>query len=319
MVWWYGTHQRKIMIKMLPIPMLPPLRTGHLHHLQHIQHIRNLQSHPSFYCRRFLSTGTSNASPMRLNKYLAHQGYCSRREADKWIKKGWVRVNGVVAPESGGLVRLGHDDVQVDATTQAQLEPNPQTILLHKPMGIVSAQPEPGKTPAVQLLTRENQFIPPHHQEHQQQLHYNPYRQRGWRVCGRLDINSTGLLVLTQSGLIAQRLVCPPPGKPLLEKEYLLRVPILRDRKLVEHSLHKMRRGVQHGDDFLTVKSVEVLHDDQWRIILTGGKKHHIRRLMDAINVPLRALKRVRIGNVVLGDLPVGQWRYLHPEERFWQ
>ena len=138
-------------------------------------------------------------------------------------------------------------------------------------------------------------------------------------MAGRLDVNSTGLLVLTQSGVVAQQLVSPRAGVEPLEKEYLVRIPAPSDDDDddLESRLDVLRGGIRHGGEILECVRVDRVHDDQLRLVLTEGKHHHIRRMLQAIDVPVRALKRVRIGNVVLGDLPLGQWRYLAPHERF--
>lgn len=292
---------------------------------------------PYYYCsRRFFATrdrhtagGGGDGVVMGLNKWMAHQGWCSRREADAWIARGWVRVNGNTVTKMPYFVDGdGTDDVQVDRHAIQQLRQ--ATILLHKPLGIVSSQPEHGHTPAVKLLTAERQFSRGDKRaggrgKGNNNDDHNPFRQRGWRVAGRLDSNSTGLLILTQSGQIAQQLVSPRPGSPIVEKEYLVRVPAdASTQPDWPQRLERLRQGItDDGDDHrrppLRARSVEVLHDDSThlRIVLTAGRKHHIRRMLAAVRVPVRAIKRVRIGRVVLGDLPLGKWRYLGPHERF--
>jgi 23S rRNA pseudouridine2604 synthase len=153
-----------------------------------------------------------------------------------------------------------------------------------------------------------------------------PKSRQGWAVAGRLDINSTGLLVLTQSGRIAREIIGP---QSVMEKEYLVRIPTAaaaaaqgnnnNDEIVVQEKLALLRNGIQDGDDFLQVQHVQQLHADQFQFVLNSGKHHHIRRMCHAVGLwPVQAIKRVRIGNVVLGDLPLGQWRFLqYPRERF--
>jgi len=255
---------------------------------------------------------------MRLNKWLAHQGICSRREADDWISRGLVRVNGQVVTTAPAFCVPGKDHVQVHKDkTMASARGN-ATILMHKPLGVVSSQPEKGHSPAIKLLTADRHFRPHQNRrtgDRQTKNHDNPFRQRGWAVAGRLDINSTGLLVFTQSGVVAQQIVSPRPGVSSVEKEYLVRIPSSVTN--LDERLEILRHGVQDNDDFLQAVSVESINEDQLRIVLTQGKHHHIRRMLKSVQLPVRALKRVRIGNVVLADLPLGQWRYMGPHETF--
>ena len=259
---------------------------------------------------------TSGGERMRLNKWMAHQGLCSRREADDWISRGLVSVNGQVVTTSPAFCIPGVDDVQVhkDKHKGTSAHGENATILFHKPLGVVSSQPEDGHSPAIQLLTSDRQFRgSPNGDPHSN--YANPFRQRGWAVAGRLDINSTGLLVLTRSGVVAQQIVSPRPGVAPVEKEYLVRIPSTTTD--LDKRLKTLREGVNDIGDFLQAERIEVINSDQLRFVLTQGKHHHIRRMLKAVQVPVRALKRVRIGNVVLADLPLGQWRYLGPHETF--
>lgn len=269
------------------------------------------------------TTTTSNDGRIRLNKWLAQQGLCSRREADAWIARGWIRVNGQIVTAAPAFVT---DDDHVQVHKQAnQQQASATTIVLHKPLGIVSSQPEKGHAPAVQLLTADRQFrrgssdndsYRRHRRHYDDSNHHdNPYRRRGWKVAGRLDINSTGLLVWTQSGVVAQLIVSPRSDVTPLEKEYLVRIPASAEN--MAERLHALRQGVEDRGDFLQAKNIEQINPDQLRFVLTQGKYHHIRRMLDSVHLPVRALKRVRIGNVVLADLPLGQWRYLGPHENF--
>jgi 23S rRNA pseudouridine2604 synthase len=258
---------------------------------------------------------------MRLNKWLsAEEGLCSRREADRWIAAGWIRVNGEATVTAPYFVNPGVDEVTIDATAHAH-QSRQATILFHKPLGIVSSQPENNQTPAIQLLTKERQHRRSSHEE-DRRTHgtvLEPYKQKGWAAAGRLDVNSTGLLVLTQSGNIAQQLVSPRQrNNTLVEKEYLVRIPPVPMDEL-EERLIVLRAGIQEAGERLEATSVTQLHKEgnQLRFVLTAGKHHHIRRMCQAVDLPVRALKRVRIGSVVLGDLPLGKWRYLKPGEEF--
>jgi 23S rRNA pseudouridine2604 synthase len=258
---------------------------------------------------------------MRLNKWLsAEEGLCSRREADRWIASGWIRVNGEATVTAPYFVNPGVDEITIDPAAHAQ-QSRQATILFHKPLGIVSSQPEQNQTPAIQLLTKERQHRRSSSKD-SRRTHgtvVEPYQQKGWAVAGRLDINSTALLVLTQSGNIAQQLVCPGEcNNAIVEKEYLVRIPAVPMDEL-EERLVVLWAGMQEAGERLEATSVTQLHQEgnQLRFVLTAGKHHHIRRMCQAVNVPVQALKRVRIGSVVLGDLPLGKWRYLKPGEVF--
>ena len=225
---------------------------------------------------------------------MSQRGLCSRREADALIEQGKVLVNGVVVTELGTKVL---EDVEIEIKGQQNL----QTILLNKPLGYVSAQPEPGYEPAVRLLTVENQWS--------ESPHKGTIRSfQKLAVAGRLDINSTGLLVFTQDGRIAKQLL-----SGIVEKEYLVRVR----GHLPEENLQKLRHGLELDGKPLKPAKIEWINEDQLRFTLTEGKKRQIRRMCELVGLQVLALKRVRIGHVRLGKLPEGQWRILADDESF--
>jgi 23S rRNA pseudouridine2604 synthase len=258
---------------------------------------------------------------VRLNKLVAQKGICSRREADVFISKGLVKVDGRIISELGSKVRPNATvELLPRGTAMVQQQ---GTIIFNKPLGVVSCQPERNQTPAIQLCTKENEFIrnrrrndviPPDLQTSSSASAREPRRQAGWAAAGRLDINSSGLLVLTQSGIIAKQII-----GSTIEKEYLVRVRhnLLNDDMETDDKIHQLREGIFHEGDRLSAKSVEVLNESQLQIILSEGKKHHLRRMLLHVGWKVDALKRVRIGNIVLGDLPVGKWRWLRSNEKF--
>jgi len=142
--------------------------------------------------------GTAPATS-RLNKRMAELGLCSRREADAWIEQGWVRVNGLVA--GMGMQVKPSDRITVEKAAEAHQQQQ-VTILLHKPMGYVSGQAEDGHQPAVTLIQARN-----HWQGDLSRTRFSPQQLRGLAPAGRLDIDSTGLLVLTQDGRVARQLI----------------------------------------------------------------------------------------------------------------
>ncbi|MBP8029375.1 MAG: rRNA pseudouridine synthase, partial [Giesbergeria sp.] len=149
----------------------------------------------------------------RLNKRLAELGLCSRREADDWIAHGWVYVNGAVAEM--GVKVTPQDRVTVERAAQRHQDSR-VTILLNKPMGYVSAQAEDGHEPAVSLINPRSHWRGDH-----SGLRFSPPHLRGLAPAGRLDIDSVGLLVLTQDGRVARQLI---GEDSTLDKEYLVRV-----------------------------------------------------------------------------------------------
>ena len=257
---------------------------------------------------------------VRINKLVATKGLCSRREADGLISKGLVKVDGRIITELGSKFRPS-SKVEILPKAVAMMKQQ-GTILYHKPLGIVSSQPEGNQVPAIQQCTKENEYIRRERrggsgtglEPSQATSTREPRRQSGWATAGRLDINSTGLLVLTQSGVMAKQIIGTS-----MEKEYLVRVRhnLLKDDFETSNKLHELREGIVHEGDRLTAKSITVLNESQLQIILDEGKKHHLRRMMQHINWKVDALKRVRIGKIVLGDLPVGKWRWLRSSESF--
>ena len=239
---------------------------------------------------------------VRISKLMAEQGLCSRREADAYIEKGWVKVDGVVAVL--GERAFPHQKLTLDRSA-AQHQAQSVTILIHKPMGYVSGQAEDGYTPAVALIESRSQW-----ENDKTTIRFERAHLRGIAVAGRLDIDSTGLLVLTQDGRVARQLIGENSD---VEKEYLVRV----SGKLTERGLALLNVGLSLDGKPLKPAQVRWQTEDQLQFILKEGKKRQIRRMCELVGLKVVGLKRVRVGNVKLGDLPPGQWRYLRPNERF--
>ncbi|WP_413584107.1 pseudouridine synthase [Bdellovibrio sp. HCB274] len=236
---------------------------------------------------------------VRLSKLMAERGICSRREADDYISRGLVMVNGEKIDQLGTKVDPG---VKITLEAEAlKQQKRLATILLNKPIGYVSAQPEPQYIPAIRLITPENQFG-----ESKQRL--KPEHLKGIAVAGRLDIDSQGLLLFTQDGRIAKKII---NEETKLEKEYIVRV----QGKLPEDKLKLLRHGLSLDGKELKPAIVEWINDDQLRFILKEGKKRQIRRMCEAVGLKVTGLKRVRIGNIRLGKLPEGKWRFLEDDE----
>ncbi len=280
---------------------------------------------------RTTNPGTNpDSGTMRLNKRMAELGLASRRESDEWIAKGWVKVNGEIATMG---MQVG-SEVKIEITKQAQgQQANQVTILLNKPIGIVSGQAEDGHLPAITLVQPQNRWV-----DDNARFFFHPKQLQSLVPAGRLDIDSTGLLVLTQDGRVARQLI---GEDSVLEKEYLVRVtytglnqldaqpsqlvrmddddPVTTNVQAVfpRALLAQLRHGLSLDGQALKPAKVDWQNPEQLRFVLTEGKKRQIRRMCELVGLKVVGLKRVRIGQVMLGHLPVGQWRYLQPHERF--
>ncbi len=241
--------------------------------------------------------------PIRLSKRMAELGLCSRREADEYIAKGWVKVDGVVVDQLGSKV-LPTQKVTLDAQASAT-QSRRVTVLINKPVGYVSGQAEKGYKPAYVLVTPEN-----HWNGDRSNIQFNPLHIKNLAPAGRLDIDSVGLLVLTQDGRIAKQLIGEDSQ---IEKEYLVRV----SGTLSKENLALLNFGLSLDGKALKRAQVTWQNQDQLRFILHEGKKRQIRRMCELVNLKITGLKRVRIGKVKLGNLLEGQWRYLEDGEHF--
>lgn len=244
-----------------------------------------------------------NQELVRLSKLMAERGLCSRREADAYIAQGLVFVNGNRIDELGYKVTR---DVHIELAAKAQRKQDSLvTIILNKPIGYVSSQPEPGYEPAIRLLTLDN-FDGPKSPE------INPQRLDKLAVTGRLDIDSQGLLIFTQDGRLAKKII-GEDGE--VEKEYLVRVKKHDGSKLSKESLQLLRYGLELDGKKLKEAKVEWVNEDQLRFVLTEGKKRQVRRMCELVGLEVHGLKRVRVGRLMLGKLPEGKWRFLGPDE----
>jgi len=254
---------------------------------------------------------TQAPGPVRLNKRMAELGLCSRRQADDWIERGWVRIDGQVA--TLGLVVAPHARIEIDPQAQ-QRQSQQVTILLNKPVGYVSAQAEDGHLPAASLLQAGSRW-----RECASPMRWSVQQLRGLAPAGRLDIDSIGLLVLTQDGRIARQLIGEESD---VEKEYLVRVSY-GDRSQDVQSifppdkLRLLRHGLSLDGRLLRPAQVNWQNPEQLRFVLREGRKRQIRRMCEQVGLLVTGLKRIRIGQVTLGQLPLGQWRYLGAHESF--
>jgi 23S rRNA pseudouridine2604 synthase len=239
----------------------------------------------------------------RLSKRMGELGLCSRREAERWITSGWVKVDGQVVDTLG--TRVSPDStIEIDPAAREH-QSGQVTILLHKPVGYVSGQAEDGYEPAIVLITPENRWA-----ADPSPIRFQREHLRSLVPAGRLDIDSTGLLVLTQDGRVAKQLI---GENSTVEKEYLVRV----EGTLTPEGMKRLQHGLTLDGVNLKPAIVSWQNEHQLRFVLRQGRKRQIRRMCELVGLFVTGLKRVRSGNVPLGALPLGKWRYLRPDENF--
>jgi len=238
------------------------------------------------------------AEPQRVNRWLAQSGVCSRREAEGLIGQGLVTIDGERVDDPGRKILPGQTLVLADRA-EAQLQSS-LSVVLNKPVGVVSGQPEAKQVPAVRLLTRdalwgEGAAI--------------PGRDTSLAPLGRLDMDSHGLLLLSEDGVLAKALIGPESD---LEKEYLVRV----SGRIDEDRLGLLRYGLALDGRQLRPARVTQVEPQRLRFILKEGRNRQIRRMCELVGLEVRDLYRIRIGPLKLGDLPEGRWRPLAAQER---
>ena len=232
---------------------------------------------------------------------MSQRGICSRREADKLIEQGLVRVNGETVNTLG--IKFP-DTVEISLTEKAKkIQQKRITIMINKPVGYVSGQAEDDYIPAVRLIKHDSKSEFDKSNLSLQSEHFD-----GLAPAGRLDIDSQGLLVLTQDGRVAKQLIGADSD---LEKEYLVRV----DQLVSKQQLEQLTFGLELDGKALKRAKVQQINDQQLQIILREGKKRQIRRMCEAVGLHVSGLKRVRVGELRLGKLAEGEWRYVDATE----
>lgn len=245
-----------------------------------------------------------SSEPLRLSKLMSERGLCSRREADEYIAKSLVRVNGEIVSELGTKV-LPNVRISLEAEAMRN-QKRLATIIVNKPIGYVSGQPEPGYEPAIRLVNDRNQFGLGKRVLQRGDL-------QGIAVIGRLDIDSQGLLIFSQDGRLAKKII---GENSEIEKEYIVRVQYHgSEPRLPAEKLKLLNYGLSIDGDKLKPAVVEWINDDQLRFILKEGKKRQIRKMCEMVDLEVKGLKRVRVGKLMLGDLPEGRWRFLEDNE----
>lgn len=236
--------------------------------------------------------------PVRVNKWLAQSGVCSRREAEELIEAGAVMVDGERVTDVGRKISPGQTLVLND---RAELGLGAQiSVVIHKPVGIVSAQPEHNlQIPAARLLTAENLVGGG----------IVPSSRASLPALGRLDQDSRGLLLLSEDGVLAKAIIGPDSE---IDKEYIVTVTGKIDRVKIQ----KLRHGLELDGRQLKPAKVTLQDTQVLRFVLNEGRNRQIRRMCELVELEVVDLVRVRIGPLLLGDLAEGKWRHLTGEER---
>jgi 23S rRNA pseudouridine2604 synthase len=236
------------------------------------------------------------AEPQRVNRWLAQAGVCSRREAEALIAQGLVSIDGERVDDVGRKIAPGQTLTLADAAALG----SGFTAVIHKPVNVVSAQPEGKQVPAARLLTRDalwgGEGVP-------------PARDASLAPLGRLDLDSRGLLLLSDDGVLAKAVIGPASQ---LEKEYRVRV----SGPITAKKMGLLRHGLSLDGRALKPARIDTVGDHLLRFVLTEGRNRQIRRMCELVELTVVDLLRTRIGPLVLGDLPSGRWRPLTAEER---
>ena len=235
--------------------------------------------------------------PVRINKWLGQTGVCSRREAEALIAAGMVSIDGESVTDAGRKIEPGQT-LTLNDRGEAALASG-VTILMHKPLGYVSGQPEPDKIPAVRLLTEVNRVGEG----------AVPAEDASLPPIGRLDEDSRGLLMLSSDGVVAKAVIGPQSH---LDKEYLVRV----EGDVTEKKLALLRRGLMLDGRILKYAKVSRMEQNRLRFILTEGRNRQIRRMCEMVDLEVIDLLRIRVGPIQLNNLPEGKWRMITAEER---
>jgi len=226
-------------------------------------------------------------SELRLNKYLAEQGIASRREADKLISSGFIKVNGEVVTTMGIKIDPSIDKVEVDDKQVKEFK-NLVYIALNKPKGYVCSMKSTHQDPRIvtDLIDVLERVYP----------------------VGRLDKETTGLLLLTNDGTLVNQIIHPSSES---EKEYEVTFSV----QIPMGAIRKLEAGVKLGGEGTLPTKVKKVGPAKIRIILREGKNRQVRRICQKVGYPVKTLKRIRIKGLRLGDLPLGRWRNLTTEE----
>lgn len=228
-------------------------------------------------------SGTDNEG-IRLNKYIASSGLCSRREADTLIEKGKVTINGIVAVQG---TKVSEDDIVEVSGRKIRPDDDMIYIAFNKPLGITCTTDKRDPSNIIDYIGFDERIFP----------------------VGRLDKNSSGLILLTNDGSIVNKLLRAENGH---EKEYLVTVNRPYDKEFIK----SMESGVPVLGQLTLPCKLRPLGDKTFKIILHQGLNRQIRRMCEFLGYKVTRLKRIRFMNIMLGDLETGKWRYLTSDEK---
>ncbi|MFP4257000.1 MAG: pseudouridine synthase [Desulfobacterales bacterium] len=223
---------------------------------------------------------------IRLQKYLAEAGVCSRRKGEDYIRAGLVRVNGEVVTRMGTTVDPDLDRVEVSGK-QLQTGKNDVYIMLNKPAGYISSCSQPGRKIVLDLVDTDRRVFP----------------------VGRLDRESTGLLLLTSDGRIHHRLAHP-------SFDHAKKYTVVTDLPVADRDLERLEKGVQLSDGMTRPAKVSRKSKNRFSITLQEGRNRQIRRMAEKLGYRVIKLHRTQMGPLYLKDLPPGKWRHLTDAER---
>jgi len=221
----------------------------------------------------------SSNNNIRIEKFLSEQGIMSRREAQALMKKGDILLNGKKIRETGIKIDPKRDKITIANQGEVKLK-SKETIAVHKPRGVISSKDEDGIQTIFDIFPQFN--------------HLN--------CVGRLDKESEGLILLSNDGVVTKMVT----GKEHdIEKEYIVETR----ENIMPAMMERMSKGIKLNDGWTKPARAEKIDRNTFRIVLTEGKKHQIRRMADACRLTIKSLKRIRVGNIELGGMYAGQWK----------
>lgn len=222
---------------------------------------------------------------MRIQKYFSQKGILSRRETEKYILNGWVKLNGKVVTDLGRQIDPEKDKLEI--TNQAKSAQNEKiTVAVNKPRGIVSSKNKDEGETIFELLPQFENL----------------------NTVGRLDKESEGLILLSNDGTITSAVT---GDDHKIEKEYVVGT----QEVIIPNKLKKMAAGIKLEDGMTLPAVTELIKPHLFSLVLKEGRKHQIRRMADALQLTVVSLKRVRVGNILLDKIKPGKYRVLRPEE----
>lgn len=223
---------------------------------------------------------------MRINKYIASCGVCSRRKAEEYILQGRVKINDEIVKKLSTLVDIKTDKVYLNDKL-IKLEEEKIYIMLNKPKGYITTNSEQfGRKSILDLIHEKVRVFP----------------------IGRLDMYTEGLLLLTNDGQFANKLTHP---KHEIKKRYIVNV----DKKITNEMIKKLQNGVDIGGYITKPAKIKIDNDTKFEIVISEGKNRQVRKMCEAVSLKVVNLKRVQIGNLNLDNLQIGKYRYLSKDE----